>query len=32
MSDLVFLGLTLLLLAATYGVVTVCERLMDEIA
>ena len=30
MSDLVFLGLTLVFFAATYAFVVVCEQLMDE--
>jgi hypothetical protein len=30
MSDLLFIGLTLLFFALTYGFVVVCERLMEE--
>jgi hypothetical protein len=30
MSDLVFLGLTLLFFAVTFGLVVACERLMEE--
>jgi hypothetical protein len=30
MNDLLYLGLTLLFFAATYGLIVVCERLMEE--
>lgn len=30
MNDLIFIGLTLLFLAATYGLMGVCEHLMEE--
>ena len=30
MSDLFFLGITLLFLALTYGFIAVCERLMED--
>lgn len=30
MSDLLYVGLTLLFLALTYGFIVVCERLMEE--
>jgi hypothetical protein len=30
MNDLLYVVLTLLLLALTYGFIVVCERLMDE--
>lgn len=30
MSDLLFLGLTLLFFALTYGLIKVCEQLMEE--
>ena len=30
MSDLTFVGLTLLFFALTYGLIVVCERLMEE--
>lgn len=30
MSDLVFLGLTVLFFVATYGLIVACERLMEE--
>ena len=30
MNDLLYLGLTLLFFALTYGLIVVCERLMEE--
>ena len=30
MSDLIYIGLTLLFLALTYGLIVVCARLMEE--
>lgn len=30
MTDLAYLGLTLALFAATYGLIVVCERLMED--
>jgi len=30
MSDLAYIGLTLLLLALTYGLIVVCDRLMED--
>jgi hypothetical protein len=30
MSDLLFIGLTVLFFALTYGLIIVCERLMEE--
>ncbi len=30
MSDLLYIGLTLLFLALTYGFIVVCERLMEN--
>jgi hypothetical protein len=30
MSDLIYLGLTLLFFALTYGFIVICERLMEE--
>jgi hypothetical protein len=30
MNDLLYLGLTILFFALTYGFVVVCERLMEE--
>ena len=30
MADLVYIGLTLLFFALTYGFIIVCERLMEE--
>jgi hypothetical protein len=30
MNDLLYLGLTLLFFAATYGLILVCERLMED--
>jgi hypothetical protein len=30
MSDLIYIGLTLLCLALTYGFIIVCERLMGD--
>jgi hypothetical protein len=30
MTDLVYIGLTLLFFALTYGFIVVCERLMEE--
>lgn len=30
MSDLIYIGLTLLFFALTYGFIVVCERLMEE--
>lgn len=30
MNDLTYLGLTLLFLALTYGLIVVCERLMED--
>jgi hypothetical protein len=30
MSDLIYLGLTVVLCLATYGFIVVCERLMEE--
>ena len=30
MSDLLYLGLTVLFFALTYGFIAVCERLMDD--
>ncbi len=30
MSDLIYLGLVFLFMALTYGLVTVCERLMEN--
>jgi hypothetical protein len=30
MNDLLFISLTLLFFAATYGLVKVCERLMED--
>jgi len=29
-SDLIYLGLTLLFLALTYGLIVLCERLMED--
>jgi hypothetical protein len=29
MGDLIFIGLTLLFFAATYGLIVACERLME---
>ena len=31
MNDLLFIGLTLLFFALTYGFIVVCDRLMEEI-
>lgn len=30
MTDLVYIGLTLLFFALTYGLIEVCERLMED--
>jgi hypothetical protein len=30
MNDLIYIGLTLLFFALTYGFIVVCERLMDD--
>ncbi|MGZ9222715.1 MAG: potassium ABC transporter ATPase [Anaerolineales bacterium] len=30
MNDLLYLGLTVLFFALTYGLIVVCERLMEE--
>jgi hypothetical protein len=30
MNDLIYVGLTLLFFALTYGFIAVCERLMEE--
>lgn len=30
MTDLIYVGLTLLFLALTYGLIVVCERLMEN--
>jgi hypothetical protein len=30
MNDLLFLGLTVLFFALTYGLIVVCERLMED--
>jgi hypothetical protein len=30
MSDLIYVGLTLLFFVVTYGFIVVCERLMEE--
>ena len=30
MNDFIYLGLTLLFLAVTYGLIVTCERLMEE--
>jgi hypothetical protein len=30
MADLIYIGLTLLFFALTYGFIKVCERLMDD--
>ena len=30
MLDLLYIGLTLLFFALTYGLITVCERLMED--
>jgi hypothetical protein len=30
MTDLVYIGLTLLFFALTYGLILVCERLMED--
>jgi len=30
MSDLVYIGLTILFFALTYGFIVVCERLMED--
>ncbi len=30
MNDLLYIGLTLLFLALTFGLIQVCERLMEE--
>jgi len=30
MADLIYIGLTLLFFALTYGLIVVCERLMEE--
>lgn len=30
MADLIYIGLTLLFFALTYGFIRVCERLMDD--
>ena len=30
MSDLIYLGLTVLFFALTYGFIVVCERLMED--
>ena len=30
MHDLLFIGLTILFLALTYGLIVVCERLMED--
>ncbi len=30
MGDLIYVGLTVLFLALTYGFIVVCERLMEE--
>jgi hypothetical protein len=30
MSDLIYLGLTLLFFAATYGLIVMCQRLMED--
>jgi hypothetical protein len=30
MNDLIYIGLTLLFFAVTYGFIVICERLMEE--
>ena len=30
MNDLIYIGLTLLFFALTYGLIAVCERLMED--
>lgn len=30
MNDLIYIGLTLLFFAVTFGLIVVCERLMEE--
>lgn len=30
MSDLIYIGLTVLFFALTYGFIVICERLMEE--
>ena len=30
MADLIYIGLTLLFFALTYGLIVVCERLMED--
>jgi hypothetical protein len=30
MSDLIYVGLTMLFFALTYGLIVVCERLMED--
>ena len=30
MNDLIYLGLTLVFLALTYGLIVLCERLMED--
>jgi hypothetical protein len=30
MNDLIYVGLTLVFLALTYGLIVLCERLMEE--
>ena len=30
MNDLIYIGLTLLFFALTYGLIVVCERLMED--
>ncbi len=30
MSDLIYIGLTVLFFALTYGLIVVCERLMED--
>jgi hypothetical protein len=30
MSDLIYIGLTVLFLALTYGFIVICEQLMEE--
>jgi hypothetical protein len=30
MNDLIYIGLTVLFLALTYGLIVVCERLMED--
>ncbi len=30
MSDLIYVGLTIVFLAMTYGLIVLCERLMEE--